>query len=238
MSGNKANHPELDDPLATSEKQEKGSEQGAAEGNPGSGHIADYGGEEFDIVDDTNTVISRATRQKCHAEGLLHRSTHIFLFRTCKPLLSPLPRVEVLLQKRSEKKTVGPHLWDISVAEHLSAGEDYTEATVRGLKEEIGLGVDASDMVQIRDAYLSRQFYEDVGVLDHMFTCTFGMLYEHGRHGDVVVDGEEVAAVEWWPVTKLVKLAKTEPQLFTRWLRIELQNLNLVEVGKMFTGDM
>lgn len=198
----------------------------------------DNNDEEFDVVDENNVPIGKATRQKCHEEGLLHRSTHIFLFRTNKPIGAAVSRVEVLLQKRSEKKMVGAGLWDVSVAEHLSAGETYQEATIRGAREELELDIAADDMVQIREAYLSRQFYKDAGVLDHMFTCTFAMLYGAEIHGNVVVDGEEVETVEWWPVAQLVKSAKAEPHLFTRWLLIELDKLNIIEVSKMVAGEM
>lgn len=196
----------------------------------------DFADEVFDVVNTKNEVVSTATRKKCHEEGLLHRSTHVFLFRMRQVIGRNRPRVEVLLQKRAEKKAVGGGLWDVSVAVHLSTGEDYASATIRGLKEDLGIAADSADVVQIRQAYLSRQFYEEASLLDHMFTSTFAMLYDDKIHGAVVVDGEEVETVEWWSVADLVVKAKREPDSFTRWLLIELRNLDIAEVGNMMTG--
>lgn len=200
----------------------------------------DNGDEMFDVVDDKNNVIGQASRRKCHEEGICHRSTHVLLFRQHQPIGRNRPGVYVLLQKRSEHKKVGAGLWDVSVAEHLSPGETYRQATARGLKEELNLNIDADELVQIRQAYLSRQLYEEAGVLDNMFTETFAALYDEQVHGSVEVDGKEVEEVKWWHVPDVVVQAKQKQsdQMFTRWLLIDLRNLDLAEVGNMVTGAM
>lgn len=199
----------------------------------------DYADEEFDVVDSENRCIGRATRKRCHEEGLLHRSTYVFLFRARQTIGRLRAEVEVLLQKRSEKKRVGGGLWDVSAAEHVSAGENYVQATARGLYEELGIRINQDqDLVQIRQAYLSKQYYKEAGVLDNMFTCTFAMVYDERTHGALRIDGAEVESVEWWPVSTLVKKSKSSKDMFTRWLLIELDNLNLVEVGKMMMGEV
>lgn len=194
--------------------------------------------EVFDVVDDTNTPISTASRQQCHNEGLLHRSTHVFVFRMRLEIGNPKPIIEVLLQRHSERKTVGGGLWDVSVVEHLSAGESYREAAVRGMREELGLNVMEEELVKVREVYLSRQFYEEAGVLDHMFTETFGLLYEEERYGGVVVDGEEVTEVEWWSAERVLRERGEAGERFTRWLLIDLRNIDLVEMGKRITGEL
>lgn len=199
--------------------------------------IADQNDEIFDVVDDSNNPISTAARKRCHEEGLLHRSTHIFLFRSHRAMGATQSRLQVLLQRRSEHKKVGAGLWDVSVAEHLSAGEEYVEASVRGLREELGLRVDADALVKVRGPYLSKQFYEDAGVMDNMFTCAFAALYEVG-HGRVVVDEGEVDCVEWWDVETVVRKAKTGSDTFTRWLLIELRAMDLVELAKRIVGEL
>lgn len=199
---------------------------------------ADNMEEVFDVVDDTNTPVDTATRAKCHEEGLLHRSTHILLFRSHLSIGATTPAIEVLLQQRSEHKKVGAKLWDVSVAEHLSAGEDYIAASTRGIQEELGLTLAADALVTVRQPYLSRQFYEEARVLDNMFTGTFAALYEEMVHGRVRFDEAEVEAVEWWPVDRVVKKAKERPELFTRWFLIELRNIDLVELGNRMVGVM
>lgn len=200
--------------------------------------VADQMDEEFDVVDENNNPVSRSSRKKCHEEGLLHRSTHVFLFRSRIPVGQLSPITEVLLQKRSEKKKVGPNQWDVSVAEHLSAGENYVEATSRGFKEELGLSIADDCIVRVREPYLSRQFYKEAAVLDNMFTSTFAALYDERLHGPVRIDEVEVQLVEWWPIERVVSKGKQESEEFTRWLLIELRNIDMIELGKNITGEL
>ena len=51
--------------------------------------------ETFDVVDRSDTVIGRASREEVHRDGLLHRSAHLLVFDGSG---------RVLLQKRSMEK--------------------------------------------------------------------------------------------------------------------------------------
>lgn len=84
----------------------------------------------FDVVNQHDEVIGRARRREVHARGLLHRAIHVLIFNR---------RGEVFLQKRSLSKDMAPGLWDSSCSGHLDAGEDYDQAAVRELGEELGL---------------------------------------------------------------------------------------------------
>lgn len=198
---------------------------------------ADQMDEMFDIVDESNNPVGTASRQRCHDEGLLHRSTHVFLFRNKAAVGSMEPVLEVLLQQRSKNKKVGAELWDVSVAEHLSVSEDYLTATIRGLSEELNVNFNADSLVTVRQPYLSKQHYPEAGVLDFMFTSTFAAVYEDSIHGPIRFDETEVQAAEWWPVHMVMKEFKKEQPRFTRWLMIELRNINIVDLGKTLLGE-
>ncbi|HZT23832.1 MAG TPA: NUDIX domain-containing protein [Verrucomicrobiae bacterium] len=86
--------------------------------------------EIFDIVNERDEVIGRATRREVHARGLWHRAVHVLVFNS---------RGEVFLQKRSLKKDTAAGLWDSSASGHLAAGEGYDAGAARELREEIGL---------------------------------------------------------------------------------------------------
>jgi len=200
--------------------------------------LADDGDELFDVVDESNKVINQALRRQCHEEGLLHRSTHIFLFRSRRIIGTSIPTIEVLLQQRSKEKKVGGGLWDVSVAEHVSAGENYLDASVRGIQEELSLDVTPDALVTVRQPYLSKQAYEEAGILDYMFTSTFSALYDESSHGRVKIDEAEVQNFDWWPVELVVKKSKADPSAFTRWLLIELSNIDLIELGKRIAAEL
>ncbi len=93
--------------------------------------IAQKQEELFDVVDADDKVIGQATRERVHAEGLIHRAVHILVFNR--------KTHDCLLQKRSAWKDKHPGAWDSSAAGHLDAGEDYETAARRELAEELGI---------------------------------------------------------------------------------------------------
>lgn len=92
--------------------------------------VAQKGGEIFDVVDENDKVTGQATRKEVHARSLLHRAVHVFVINA---------RGELLLQRRSRLKDVHPGVWDSSVAGHLDAGEEYRDAAIREMEEEMGI---------------------------------------------------------------------------------------------------
>jgi 16S rRNA (adenine1518-N6/adenine1519-N6)-dimethyltransferase len=86
--------------------------------------------EIFDVADEFDRVIGQAPRSVVHAQKLLHRAVHIFVFNS---------RRELLLQMRSARKDEYPLCYTSSASGHLSAGETYEQAAPRELQEELGL---------------------------------------------------------------------------------------------------
>ncbi|HZZ56805.1 MAG TPA: NUDIX domain-containing protein [Opitutaceae bacterium] len=90
--------------------------------------------EIFDVVDAQDRPVGRAARREVHARGLRHRAIHVLIFNR---------RGEIFLQRRSALKDMSPLTWDSSCSGHVDAGEDYDQACVRELGEELGLHLDA-----------------------------------------------------------------------------------------------
>ena len=86
--------------------------------------------EFFDVVDERDVVVGRATRREVHARGLWHRAVHVIVTNS---------EGRVFLQKRSMAKDISPGKWDSSCSGHVDSGEDYDAAAVRELGEELGL---------------------------------------------------------------------------------------------------
>lgn len=94
--------------------------------------------ELIDICDEHNNLTGiKELKTKAHKTGLWHRSAHIWIYNSKK---------EILLQLRAKEKPLYPDMWDISVAGHVSAGEQPIQAALREIKEEIGLSVKESDL--------------------------------------------------------------------------------------------
>jgi len=136
------------------------------------------GEEIFDIVDESDTVVGRASRKEVHSSGLLHRSAHLLVFDSTE---------RVLLQKRSYEKDTFPGRWDSSVSGHVDSGEEYDQCIVREALEEIGivLGETPEKLFKIDACEGTTQ----------EFTWVYRTLYE----GPFSVNEQEISEIRWFP---------------------------------------
>ena len=87
--------------------------------------------ELIDIYDENNTFLGiQKMKSEAHKDGLWHSAAHLWIYNA---------KGEILLQLRAKEKALYPDMWDISVAGHISAGEDPVTAALRESEEEIGL---------------------------------------------------------------------------------------------------
>ena len=159
--------------------------------------------EWLDIVDEngepTGELVSRA---KAHAEGIPHRTSHVWVVRVRDGVL------EVLLQKRSDNKDSFPGCYDISSAGHIPAGEDYVTSALRELKEEIGVAASPEELVlcgqrrfEFERTFRGRQFH------DNQVTNIY-LLWLDRDEDEFVLQKEEVSAVRWMGFDACIEAAR------------------------------
>jgi len=135
------------------------------------------GEEIFEAVDTEGRVIGHATRSEVHSNpALIHRVAHVMVFNR---------QGDLLLQKRSMNKDIGPGKWDTSVGGHVNPGEEVLDAAVREMKEELDIVL--SDL-QFLYSYLFRNHRESELVF------TFSCVYEGAIH----FNSEEIDEVRFW----------------------------------------
>lgn len=132
--------------------------------------------EYFDVVDESDRPVRRATRREVHANGWLHRAVHILVFNASG---------ELFLQKRSLRKDVSPGLWTVSCSGHVDAGEDYDTAAQRELGEELGLQVSA-----VPPKWLRLEPCRETGL-------EFSWIYRLNADGPFVLNPVEIDRGEW-----------------------------------------
>jgi len=120
--------------------------------------------ELIDILTDDLTVIKTCLKSEAHKNGWLHPTVHIWFYTD---------KGDILIQKRAKNKSSFPHLWDVSVAGHIGAGEDIIISAMREIKEEIGLAVGSNKLNKI--GVFREKFEHGIGHIDneihHIYLC-------------------------------------------------------------------
>jgi len=86
--------------------------------------------EIFNVVDEDDKVIGKATRTEVHVKKLIHRSVMFFIFDK---------KGRILVTQRTKNKEFFHEYWSIGLGGHVLAGETYDEAVVREVKEETNI---------------------------------------------------------------------------------------------------
>ncbi len=90
------------------------------------------------VVDEAGNRIGEATREECHkGGGKTHLAFMAFIVDKNK---------NIVLTRRSDKKSLWGGFWDASVVSHVLAGETAEMAANRRGKEELGIETDFQDL--------------------------------------------------------------------------------------------
>lgn len=148
--------------------------------------------EFLDIVDiNGNPTGEIVERNIAHSNGIMHRTSHVWLFRKRND------SVEVLLQKRSSSKDSFPNCYDISSAGHIPAGIDFIPSAIRELKEELGIDVNENELIYCGDRIITRdEVFHGKPFRDNQFSRVFALWYDLDENSfDYQV--EELSGVCW-----------------------------------------
>lgn len=153
--------------------------------------------ELIDVLDEngikTGEILSR---KEIHKRGLWHRLIAVVIVNENN---------EILLQQRSYKKEKNAGMWDISVAGHISSGQDALSAATREINEEVsvnlGFNVDIKDfryMFSYREEQIVREDYIDRQYFDFFVLRKNGLKAENIR-----VQESEVEQVKYVTISEL-----------------------------------
>ncbi|MBI2475540.1 NUDIX domain-containing protein [Candidatus Uhrbacteria bacterium] len=84
----------------------------------------------YPIVNNSDQIIGYKKKDQAYKEKSMLRSVQIFVYNS---------KGQLFIQKRSKNKSRYPNYFCASVAGHVELGENYREAAIRELKEELGL---------------------------------------------------------------------------------------------------
>lgn len=156
--------------------------------------------EYLDIVDDnglpTGEIVERI---KAHAEGIPHRTSHVWLIRRHEGEL------QILLQKRCMSKDSYPGCYDISSAGHIPAGFDFDESAVRELSEELGIDVSADELIVCGNRrIISDDIFHGMPFHDRQYSRVFALWCDLDAEAFTVQESE-LDGVLWMNFSECLK---------------------------------
>ena len=141
--------------------------------------------ERVDVLSPSGALTGTVKEKRAvHRDGDWHRAAHVWVVYEDR----------VLLQRRALVKESWPGLWDISVAGHVSAGEDAITAAIREAHEELGLVIAAADLQPLgtlRYQAVLREEYVENEIHDVY------LLRRDVELASLTLDPLEVAEVRW-----------------------------------------
>ena len=159
--------------------------------------------ELLDVVDENGTPTGEVVpRETAHAEGIRHRTSHVWLVRYRGG------RSQILLQKRCENKDSWPGCYDISSAGHIPAGMDFIPSAIRELREELGVEAAPEELLLCGNRHIcSDSEFHGHPFRDRQYSRVFALRRDL-EEGDFVLQKEEIDAVRWMDLEECIQAVK------------------------------
>ncbi len=159
--------------------------------------------ELLDVLDENGIKTGKILpRDEVHKKGLWHRAITIAIVND---------KNEILLQQRSDTKDKNAGMWDISVAGHVSSGQDSLSAAAREINEEVSVSLGYNiklknfrymfsyrKIQKFSENYIEKQFYD------------FFVLRQEGlREKNIKFQKSEVQAIKFVSITELNEMRES-----------------------------
>ena len=165
--------------------------------------------ELFDIIDENGDPTGQTVeRSIAHAEGIPHRTAHIWIIRRRNE------KTEILLQKRSRNKDSFPGKFDTSSAGHIQAGDEPLESALRELKEELGISA-TPEQLHFAGTFPISFAKEFHGKMFRDEEIAFVYIYQEPVNtAELVLQTEEVAEVQWFDLEEVYEQCGKRREIF------------------------
>ena len=165
--------------------------------------------ELFYVIDSKGNPTGQiVSREKVHAEGIPHRTAHIWIIREKEG------RVQILLQKRSQNKDSFPGKFDTSSAGHIQAGDEPLESALRELKEELGISAVPEQLhfagtfpISFAKEFHGKMFRDEEIAFVYIFN-------EPVNTDELILQTEEVESVQWFDLEEVREKCEKHRDIF------------------------
>jgi isopentenyl-diphosphate delta-isomerase len=158
------------------------------------------------LVDKHGDKVGLLEKYAAHRNpGFLHKAISVVLYR------KSVDGVEVLLQKRSDKKPLWPLYWADTCSTHQLDGESDEACAVRRLQFEMGITIEEAKLKTLY-AYQYRVDYNDT-LSEHELNSVVVGEYT----GDYVLNMDEVKEAKWVKWDELTQAITIHPEQYAPW---------------------
>lgn len=156
--------------------------------------------ELIDVLDENGVKTGEIlSRDEIHKKGLWHRAIVVAIVND---------KNEILLQQRADNKEKNAGMWDISVAGHISNGQDALSAAAREINEEVsvslGYNVDIKSFRYMFSYRTQQKYSEDF--IENQFYDFFILRKEGIKIEDIKMQESEVKAIKFVDINELTEM--------------------------------
>lgn len=175
----------------------------------GEHEVVSFASEELILVNEKDEELGFKDKAGCHqGQGTLHRAFSLFIFNA---------KGELLLQQRSGEKPLWPMFWSNSCCSHPRRGESMAIATVRRLRQELGMSAELEYVYKFQ--YQAQ--YDETGAEHELCWVFLGQCEEAPN-----ANPHEIEAWRFISVADLEQEMSAHPERFTPWFKMEWERLN------------
>jgi isopentenyl-diphosphate delta-isomerase len=162
--------------------------------------------ERVVLVDENCNEIGLMPKLEAHQKGLLHKAISVIIFNDKK---------EMLITQRAFTKYHWPGIWSNTCCSHPRAGESFSQAAHRRLREELGFET------PLQEAFHFVYKAQDpiTGLIEH----EYDMVYTGIFNQNFQFNKEEIADARWVTTDELLRDIEKRPDIYSFWFKIILK---------------
>ena len=164
--------------------------------------------EEVVLVDEKDQVLGYLDKLEAHKKGLLHRAISVIVYNS---------KGEMLIQQRSLKKYHWAGIWSNTCCSHPRKNETFKQAAERRLFEELGFKTELKEEFNFIYKALDKPSGLTEYEYDTVFTGVYDKPFEFNKN--------EIQSVDWVLPAKLEHDIDTNPDKYSFWFKIILEEL-------------
>lgn len=166
------------------------------------------GEEQVVLVDEQGNGTGLMGKTEAHQKGILHKAISVIIFNK---------EGKMLIQQRAFTKYHWAGIWSNTCCSHPRDGETFEAAAARRLNEELGIITPLKK--EFHFTYKAKD--DKSGLTEHEFDWVFTGTYDDPFE----FNKQEIHAIKWVSKEELLNDMKADPDKYSFWFPIILQNL-------------